>query len=97
MTGLFLDLTLMTLLAACLFFCWRLDRKLSRLRTGQDGLKEAVSELAEASRHAEAAVRGLRAAASEAGRELQARIDEARGLSDRLGERRNETRRENRW
>lgn len=94
--GLFLDLTLMTLLAACLFFCWRLDQRLSRLRAGQDGLKETVSELAEASRHAEAAVRALRATATETGRELQARIDEARGLTDRLG-RKPDARRETRW
>ena len=90
-------MTLMALLAACLFFCWRLDQRLSRLRAGQDGLKETVAELAEASRHAEAAVRGLRATAAETGRELQARIDEARGLTDRLGGRRADPRRENRW
>ncbi|MBY0447635.1 MAG: hypothetical protein K2P95_03010, partial [Hyphomonadaceae bacterium] len=59
-------------------------RRLSRLRSGQDGLKETVMELGEASRHAENAVRNLRTAAAESGRELQARIDEARGLSDRL-------------
>lgn len=96
--GLALDLALMTLLAACLFFCWRLDQRLSRLRAGQDGMREAVAELAEASRHAEAAVRGLRLAAGEAGRELQGRIDEARGLSERLGRRPGEaTRREGRY
>lgn len=82
--GLILDLGLMGLLAACLFFCWRLDRKLAALRSGQDGLKAAAAELDEAARHAEAAVRGLRLAASEAGRDLQARIDEAKGLTERL-------------
>lgn len=85
MSGLFLDVTLIGLLACCLVFCWRLDRRLAKLRSGQDGLKETVMELAEASRHAENAVRSLKAAAAESGRELQARIDEARGLSDRLG------------
>lgn len=78
--GWFLNLTLLGLLAACLVFCWRLDRKLTHLRSGQDGLREAAQELGEATRHAEAAVRNLRATAMEAGRELQNRIDEARAL-----------------
>lgn len=81
--GWFLNLTLLGLLGACLVFCWRLDRKLSHLRSGQDGLREAAQELTEATRHAESAVRNLRSTAMEAGRDLQARIDEARGLSDR--------------
>lgn len=81
--GWFLNLMLLGLLGACLVFCWRLDRKLSLLRNGQDGLREAAQELTEATRHAEAAVRNLRTTAMEAGRDLQTRIDEARGLSDR--------------
>jgi hypothetical protein len=83
--GWFLNLTLLGLLAACLVFCWRLDRKLSHLRNGQDGLREAAQELIEASRHAETAVRNLRLTANEAGHALQSRIDEARTLSDRGG------------
>lgn len=83
--GWFLNLTLLGLLAACLVFCWRLDRKLSHLRNGQDGLRDAAQELIEASRHAEAAVRNLRMTANEAGQTLQSRIDEARNLSDRSG------------
>lgn len=79
--GWFLNLTLLGLLAACLVFCWRLDRKLTHLRSGQEGLLEAAQELSEATRHAEAAVRNLRSTAMEAGRELQNRIDEARALS----------------
>lgn len=80
-----LESLLAVLLCACLFYCWRLDRKLSALRTGQDGVRAAASELMQATMQAEAAVRTLRATAQEAGRDLQARIDDARGLSDRLG------------
>lgn len=73
------------LLAACLLYCWRLDRKLAALRTGQDGVREAAGELLQAVAQAENAVRTLRATAQDAGRDLQARIDQARTLADRLG------------
>lgn len=76
---------LAVLLCACLFYFWRLDRKLAALRSGQDGLRAAASELAQATVQAEAAVRALRATAHESGRDLQARINDARSVSDRLG------------
>ena len=37
-----LESALGILLAACLFYCWRLDRKLSALRNGQDGIRAAA-------------------------------------------------------
>lgn len=73
------------LLVACLLYCWRLDRRLAALRDGQDGVREAAGELLQAVAQAENAVRTLRATAQDAGRDLQARIDQARTLSDRLG------------
>lgn len=76
---------LAVLLAACLFYFWRLDRKLSALRSGQDGIRQAAAELAQATAQAEAAVHNLRATAQETGRDLQARINDARATADRLG------------
>ena len=76
---------LAVLLAACLFYCWRLDRKLSALRSGQDGIRAAAAELNAAVMQAEQAVKALRATAAESGRDLQARIEDARVLSNRLG------------
>jgi hypothetical protein len=76
---------LAVLLCACLFYFWRLDRKLAALRSGQDGMRAAAAELAQATVQAEAAVRALRATANDSGRDLQARINDARGVSDRLG------------
>lgn len=73
------------LMCACLFYCWRLERKLAALREGQDGVREAAGELVQAAAQAEAAVRALRATAQETGRDLQARIDAASALSERLG------------
>jgi hypothetical protein len=83
--GLGLNVALVMLLGAVLFFCWRLERKLAALRSGTDGVRAAAIELKQAAAHAEAAVRGLRMAANETGRDLQARIDDARATADRLG------------
>jgi hypothetical protein len=76
---------LAVMLAACLFYFWRLDRKLSALRSGQDGIRAAAAELVQATTQAEAAVRNLKLTAAEAGRDLQARINDARLTADRLG------------
>lgn len=73
------------MLAACLFYFWRLDKRLQALRSGQDGVLRAAAELAQATAQAEAAVRSLRATAQEAGRDLQSRINDARATADRLG------------
>ncbi len=72
---------LIVLLGACLFYCWRLERKLTQLRKGEDGLREAARELSESVTQAQAAILSLRATAHEAGRDLQGRIDAARGFA----------------
>lgn len=79
------EIVLALMLAACLVFFWRLDQKLKALRSGQDGALAAAAELAQATAQAEAAVRALRATAQETGRDLQARINDARATADRLG------------
>jgi hypothetical protein len=80
-----LEIVLAVMLAACLFYFWRLDQKLAALRNGQDGVRAAASELAQATTQAEAAVRALRLTAQESGRDLQQRINDARATADRLG------------
>jgi hypothetical protein len=80
-----IEIVLALMLAACLVYFWRLDQKLQQLRTGQDGALAAAAELAQATAQAEAAVRALRATAQETGRDLQARINDARATADRLG------------
>jgi hypothetical protein len=80
-----IEIVLALMLAACLFYFWRLDRKLAALRTGQDGIRAAAAELMQATQAAETAVRNLRLTAQEAGRDLQARINDARSTADRLG------------
>lgn len=80
-----IEVVLALMLAACLFYFWRLDKKLQALRTGQDGALRAAAELAQATAQAEAAVRAMRSTAQDAGRDLQARINDARATADRLG------------
>ena len=80
-----LESVLAIMLGACLFYFWRLDRKLNALRTGQDGIRAAAAELVHATTQAEAAVRALKLTAAEAGRDLQARINDAKATADRLG------------
>lgn len=82
---LIIEAVLAIMLGACLFYFWRLDTRLKALRSGQDGVLRAAAELAQATAQAEAAVRTLRAAAHETGRDLQARINDARATADRLG------------
>jgi len=72
-----IEVVLAVMLAACLYYFWRLDRRLAALRNGQDGVLAAAAELAQATAQAEQAVRALRAASQDAGRDLQARIDTA--------------------
>jgi hypothetical protein len=80
-----IEIVLAVMLGACLYYFWRLDKKLTDLRSGQDGALRAAAELAQATAQAEVAVRALRATAQDAGRDLQARINDARGTADRLG------------
>lgn len=83
--ALVIEIVLALMLAACLVYFWRLDRKLQALRSGQDGALAAAAELAQATAQAETAVRALRMTAQETGRDLQARINDARATADRLG------------
>jgi hypothetical protein len=86
-TGLMIDMVLMVLLIIAIGFCWRLDRQLAALKTGQDGFRQAARELMESVSQAESAVRALRQSSGDVSRELQDRIDEARLLAGTLGAR----------
>jgi hypothetical protein len=80
-----LEILLAALMCACLYYCWRLERRLNALRNGHDGIRAAAVELAKSAAQAEGAVRALRSTAQESGRDLQARIETARALAERLG------------
>jgi ABC-type transporter Mla subunit MlaD len=83
-TGLFVEIALMLLLAVTLAYCIVLERRLSAVRRGQDGLKSTIGELNTAITHAGAALRALKATASGAADILDERLARARGTIDEL-------------
>jgi hypothetical protein len=77
-----IEIILVSLLLIAIIYCWRLDGKLKALRSGKDGMLAAARELQNSVAHAQTAVEALRASAGAAGRDLQAKIDEARALAN---------------
>lgn len=80
-----LDLVVAALLVTAIVFCVRLERRLTALRTGRDGLKEVILGLNDATLRAQSSIADLRAAAGDAGQALADRTREARTLADELG------------
>jgi Domain of unknown function (DUF6468) len=76
-----MEAILASLLLIAIAYCMRLDGKLKALRTGNTRMLEAAKELRSAVVHAESAVNGLRRSADAVGKELQAKIDEARAMA----------------
>lgn len=76
-----IEISLAVLLLIAIAYCMRLDGKLTALRTGNSRMLEAARELQQSALHAENAVAALRRSADAAGRELQAKIDEARAIA----------------
>jgi ABC-type transporter Mla subunit MlaD len=79
-----LELTLTFLLAATLVYCIVLERRLSAVRRGQEGLKTMIGELNAAISGAGASLRALKAAAAGAADTLDDRLKRARALADEL-------------
>lgn len=72
------------LLAATLPMAWRLDRMLRALRADRAALDQGAAGLAEASRHAEAALMRLRATTELAGRQVAERVAGAEAIREDL-------------
>jgi Domain of unknown function (DUF6468) len=88
MTSLYLIPIAQIVLAIALFLvavlCLRLEKRLSALREGKDGIAQAAAELSQAVGRAEASVAALRQTSEDAARDLQQRIEEARAASEAL-------------
>jgi hypothetical protein len=82
--SLIVEVTLAALLAATLFCCVRLERRLGHLRADQSSLSETVRALNGAIGAAQNSLAGLRAAAKEADETLGRKVVSARGLADEL-------------
>jgi Domain of unknown function (DUF6468) len=81
---LIIEIMLSALLLATVVYCALLERKLSALRKGQDGLRDIIGELNRAIVSASVSMRTLRATADDAGKNLQEQIGKARGMIDEL-------------
>jgi hypothetical protein len=79
-----MDVLVMCLLGAMLFFAIRLSRQLKDFRAGRRDLDRLVADLNGSVTKAEKAIQGLKENARVCGRELQTQIDSARALSDEL-------------
>ena len=78
------ELMLTALLAATLICCFRLDRRLKRLRQDQQSLNGTVQALNAAVINAGASIVKLRTAATEADKSLGGKVSSARALVDEL-------------
>ncbi len=82
--GIVVELLVAGLLAAAIVWAIILDRRLRDLKSGRDGVRQAVADLAGAASRAEHAVAALRQAAETAAVELSARQSQAKAASDEL-------------
>jgi len=84
LAGLIFEGLVASLLLVAVVMCWRVDRRLNALKHGQDGVREGVVALNEATDRARASLAALERATTESGEILQARVLEARGLAEEL-------------
>lgn len=82
--SLFVEIAMSALLAVTLVYCAILERRLTMLRKGQDGLKQTIGELNGAIVSAATCMRALKDSAATAGDALDERLGRARGLADEL-------------
>ena len=82
--GLVVDLGLVLLLGAMIAYCVLLDRRLARLRAGQDEMTRVATSFQEAILRAEATLAGFQAAGRADGDRLDRLVTEARTLGDEL-------------
>jgi hypothetical protein len=82
--SLIVELGLSVLLLATIVYCAILERRLSALRKGQDGLKDTVGQLNEAIIAAGSSMRMLKSTAAGAADALDERISRGRAIADEL-------------
>ena len=82
--GFALDIVVAVLLVVTVFYCWRLNQRLSTLRQGREELANLVTTLTQATQRAENSIHVLKAAAQEASATLDAKVKTAESLRDEL-------------
>ena len=79
-----IDAVVVILLAATIYYAFRLDRRLQGMRNVQAELANVIRELNTAAARAEAGIQGLKAAANSTGQQLEEKIRNARIVGDEL-------------
>ena len=82
--SLIVEIVLAALLAATLFYCVLLERRLRNLRNDQAELSKTIGALNSGIARAQGSLASLRTAAADAGDSLDRKIGAARGLADEL-------------
>lgn len=82
--SLIVEIALSGLLLATIVYCAILERRLSALRKGQDGLKDTIGKLNEAIVAAGSSMRMLKSTAAGAAEALDERISRGRSIADEL-------------
>lgn len=88
MTGspfsLILELVVAGLLMVTVGYCFVLNRRLKRLRSAQDDLREVIRDLNVSTEHAERAIAGLKVTSQEVERQLSDKLQKAKLLTHNL-------------
>jgi hypothetical protein len=72
------------LLLVAAIMCWRVDARLRALKNGQDGVRQSIIDLNDATERARASLIALDRASADASKDLEAQVIEARKLADEL-------------
>ena len=82
--NLIVEMLVAGLLVVTIVYCFVLDRKLHALRSGQDGLRDVIHGLNQATDQAQRSVRELRERGAQVGQQLEGAISNGRTLADEL-------------
>lgn len=82
--GFVLNIVILALLAATIYYAWVLSSKLDAFRKNRKEMETLLDRLASHVAQAEGAIQGLRDAADESGETLQILIKRGKGLSEEL-------------
>ena len=79
-----IDVVVIGLLGATIYFAFRLDRRLQGMRSVQTEIAGVIRELNVAAARAEAGIQGLKNAAESSGQDLEETLKHAQGIGDEL-------------
>lgn len=82
--SLILNILIIVLLAATLFYCWQLYQRLQMMNSIKNDMQKLISELNQAATRAETGIYALKAATQELAVDLQRKLQTGRALADDL-------------